>query len=105
MKNDLKDPKSWIPKNLFESYCGTNSENLIKFYDKAAEKKRMNLMSLNWMAILLLPAWLGYRKQWAILITFTIMFSIIPFNNCTVRPNVVNAFKRITPQIALKLTG
>ncbi|MCP3922814.1 MAG: DUF2628 domain-containing protein [Desulfobacterales bacterium] len=79
MKTDLKDPKKWIPKNVFEAYCGPNSEKLLSFYDKAVEKKNMNSMSLNWGAILLLPAWLGYRKQWVTLLTLTVIFAILPF--------------------------
>ncbi len=79
MKIDLKNPTNWIPKNIFKSYCGTNSDKLVIFYDKAVEKRKMNAMSLYWMAIILLPAWLGYRKQWAILITITAIFSIFPF--------------------------
>lgn len=79
MKNDLTDPECWIPKNVFASYCGTNSEKLLTFYDKAVQKRKMNSLSLNWLAILLLPAWLGYRKQWAILITLIAIFAGISF--------------------------
>jgi hypothetical protein len=79
MKLDLKDPKNWIPKEVFESYCGDKSDKLLSFYDKAAAKGKMNSFSLNWLAILLLPAWLGYRKQWSILIAITVIFAGLPF--------------------------
>ncbi len=79
MKSDLKDPKTWIPKEIFESYCGEKSEKLLSFYDKAVDKGNMNSFSINWLAILLLPAWLGYRRQWEALITITVIFAILPF--------------------------
>jgi energy-coupling factor transporter transmembrane protein EcfT len=79
MKQNLKDPKNWISRDLFESYCGKKSDKLLSFYDKAAKKGKMNFLSVNWLAILLLPAWLGYRRQWAVLITLSIIFAILPF--------------------------
>jgi hypothetical protein len=79
MKFDLKDPKNWIPKEVFKSYCGEKSDGLLLFYDKALDKGKMNFLSFNWLALLLLPAWLGYRRQWSILITIAIMMTALPF--------------------------
>lgn len=79
MKIDAKDPQTWIHRDLFESYCGAGSEKLLRFYDKAVEKRNVMVFSLNWFAILLLPAWLGYRKQWPLWATLTVLFAILPF--------------------------
>jgi hypothetical protein len=79
LKIDLKDTNSWIPRVVFESYCGENSDKLLSFYDKAVEKRKMTSMSLNWVAVLFLPAWLGYRRQWTTLATVTVIFSVLPF--------------------------
>lgn len=70
MTNPLKDPSQWIPKSLFLAYVGEQeTSKLAQFYDKAVTKKSMMSLSLNWLAILLFPAWIGYRRQkslWAI---------------------------------------
>lgn len=79
MKTDPKDVSSWIPKDLFAAYCGTQTDKLLVFYDKAVAKKNQMTWSLNWFALLLMPAWLGYRKQWNILATLTIMVSLTFF--------------------------
>ncbi len=34
MKTDLKDVTTWIPRDIFEAYCGTRIERLLRFYDK-----------------------------------------------------------------------
>lgn len=79
MRIDYKNPENWIPRDLFQSYCGEKSERLISFYDKAVEKRKMQIVSINWLALFLFPAWLGYRKQWSILIALTAIFSVLPF--------------------------
>ena len=79
MKTDMKDVSTWIPKALFEAYCGPQTDNLSVFYDKAVEKQNQMTWSLNWFALLLMPAWLGYRKQWNLLATLTIMVSSVFF--------------------------
>jgi hypothetical protein len=79
LKIDAKNPQTWISRNLFQSYCGAGSEKLIRFYDKAVENRNLILFSLNWLAILMLPVWLGYRKQWSSLITLTFLCAAIPF--------------------------
>lgn len=79
MRIDLKDTDSWIPRVVFESYCGENSDKLLSFYDKAVEKRKMTSISLNWVAVLFLPAWLGYRRQWTTLATVTVIFAALPF--------------------------
>jgi uncharacterized protein DUF2628 len=71
MKTNLKDPSNWIPKEIFQAYCGANSERLSTFYDKAVSKKNMMSWSINWLAILILPAWFGYRRQWVLLGIYT----------------------------------
>ena len=75
-KIDIKDPSSWIDKETFELYLGDPpSPKLAAFYDKAVTKKNMMTMSLNWLGLLLFPAWLGYRRQWTLLITVTLLFA------------------------------
>lgn len=79
MKLDAKDPLTWISRDLFESYCGHGSEKPLRYYDKAVEKRNVMSFSLNWLAILILPAWLGYRKQWSLWTTLTVLCAILPF--------------------------
>ena len=79
MKIDVNDPNNWIPKDIFESYCGDKSDKLLSFYDKAVEKRKMYTLSLNWGALLLLPAWLGYRRQWTTLAIITVLIAVLPF--------------------------
>lgn len=90
LKIDLKDTSNWIPKDVFESYCGDKSEKLLSFYDKALDKKQMNTLSLNWMAILVLPAWLGYRRQWVTWAMITIILTLLPFFEAIVSYEVPN---------------
>ena len=79
MKIDAKDPQTWISRDLFESYCGAGSEKLLGFYDKAVKKKNVMAFSLNWLAILLLPAWFGYRKQWQLFAALSVLCAALPF--------------------------
>lgn len=79
MKFNAKDPQTWISRELFESYCGSDSERLLCFYDKAVKKKNVMALSMNWLAFLLLPAWLGYRKQWHALATLAALIALLPF--------------------------
>lgn len=58
------DPETWIPRDLFAAYCGDESERLLAYYDKAKSKRQMVTADLDWFALLLFPAWLGYRRQW-----------------------------------------
>jgi hypothetical protein len=68
---DRKRPELWIPRDLFAEYCGEDSPELLVFYDKATRQKDMLTMSFDLLAVLALPAWLGYRRQWKIWATFT----------------------------------
>jgi hypothetical protein len=79
MKVDLRDPANWIPKEMFLAYCGEGSETLSKYYDKCVAKKNMMHMSLNWLSVLLFPAYTGYRRLWSIWATITIIFAGLPF--------------------------
>ncbi len=67
MKSETNDPDNWIPKDVFLSYCGDKTEKIGNFYDRAVARKQINSPGLNWLSILILPAWLGYRRQWSIL--------------------------------------
>lgn len=75
---DPKNPQTWLSKSLFLSYAGS-SPDIEKFYDKAVAKKNTVVIHWDWFAILLLPAWLGYRKLWGSLIAFLGLFSALPF--------------------------
>jgi hypothetical protein len=87
MANDLKDPERWIPRELFASYCGEGSDALLAHYDQAKQRKNMFTMSFDALAVLALPAWLGYRRQWKIWATFTGLIAIV---------TVIEAFANIT---------
>ena len=76
---DAQDPKNWIPRELFAAYVGSGSDDLVAYYDKALVKKNPLFMSFNLLAVLLLPAWLGLRRQWAMWGTFTGLIGILPF--------------------------
>ena len=76
---DLKDPANWIPRDLFRDYCGSDCDALLAYYDHAAAKKNPVVMSFNWLAVLALPAWLGYRQQWTMWLTFVGLIAIVPF--------------------------
>lgn len=79
MKFNAKDPQTWISRDLFESYCGSGSEKLLRYYDKAVEKRNAMAWSLNWLALVLLPAWFGYRRQWHALAALAGLFAVFPF--------------------------
>lgn len=79
MKFNAKDPQTWITRDLFNSYCGAGSEKMLSFYDKAVVKKNAMPWSLNWLAILILPAWFGYRKQWPLFATLAVICAALPF--------------------------
>jgi hypothetical protein len=70
-KRDPRDPKNWIPRDLFAAYLGPHSEDMLAYYDKALSKKNPLVMSFSPLAVFLLPAWLGLRQQWAMWATFT----------------------------------
>lgn len=74
-----KDPSTWVPKHLFSAYLGEHSEKIMAYYDRAVAKKNPVVLSLNWLGILVLPAWLAYRQQWALWGTLTALFGILPF--------------------------
>ncbi|HVY32031.1 MAG TPA: hypothetical protein VHB79_36095 [Polyangiaceae bacterium] len=78
-KLDSRDPQNWIPRELFAAYVGPQSEDLLTYYDKAVSKKNPLVMSFNPLAMLLLPAWLGLRQQWAMWATFTGLIGAVPF--------------------------
>jgi hypothetical protein len=76
---DARDPQNWIPRELFAAYLGPGSEDLLAYYDKARATKNPLTMSFNLFAVLALPAWLGFRRQWAMWGTFTGLIGILPF--------------------------
>lgn len=65
-KSTMSDPEHWIPRDTFAAYCGDKGERLLAYYDKAKAKRQMITADLDWFALLLLPAWLGYRRQWSL---------------------------------------
>ncbi len=75
----MKNTDNWIPQDLFLVYCGENSEKLSAFYEKALSKKTPSVLSVNWLALLVFPAWLGYRRQWALLATLAGILFVLPF--------------------------
>jgi hypothetical protein len=76
---DPRDPQNWIPRELFAAYVGPRSDDLLAYYDKARDKKNLLTMSFNLLAVLMLPAWLGLRQQWAMWATFTGLIGVLPF--------------------------
>ncbi|HKP59561.1 MAG TPA: DUF2628 domain-containing protein [Polyangiales bacterium] len=74
---DLRDPEQWIPRELFAAYCGANSEKLLQYYDKAKAKRKPMLFAFDWLAFFVLPAWLGYRRQWTLWGTLVGMIALI----------------------------
>ena len=74
-----RDPKNWIPRDLFAAYVGPGSDDMLAYYDKALLKKNPLFMSFNLLAVLLLPAWLGLRQQWAMWATYTGLIGALPF--------------------------
>jgi hypothetical protein len=78
-KRDTRDPKNWIPRDLFAAYLGPRSDDMLAYYDKALSKKNPLLISFSPLAFFLLPAWLGLRQQWAMWATFTGLIGVLPF--------------------------
>jgi hypothetical protein len=66
MRRAAADPETWIPREIFAAYCGAKAERLLAYYDRAKSKRQMVTTQLDWFALLLFPAWLGYRRQWAL---------------------------------------
>src|SRR5262245_55703593 len=66
---DLRDPSTWVTRELFAAYCGPSSDKLLAYYDKAVRKKQLIVFDWNTLAFFLLPAWLGYRRQWTMWVT------------------------------------
>jgi hypothetical protein len=85
---DVRDPKNWIPRELFAAYVGPSSDDLLAYYDRALSKKNPLFMSFNLLAVLLFPAWLGLRRQWAMWGTFTGLVSILPFIELSLGVNI-----------------
>ena len=78
-KTDPRDPKNWIPRQLFAAYVGDKSDDLLAYYDKAVAQKNPMMNSFNLLAILVLPAWLGLRSQWAMWGIYTGLIGSLPF--------------------------
>jgi hypothetical protein len=78
-KPDPRDPKNWLPRELFAAYVGDSSDDMLAYYDKAVAKKNPMFMSFNLLAILVLPAWLGLRSQWAMWGIYTGLIGSLPF--------------------------
>lgn len=78
-KPDPRDPKNWIPRELFAAYLGESSSDMLAYYDKAVAKQNPMLMSFNLLAVFILPAWLGLRSQWALWGIYTGLIGSLPF--------------------------
>jgi Protein of unknown function (DUF2628) len=74
---NLRDPEQWIPRDLFAAYCGANSEKLLGYYDKAKAKRKPIVFAFDWLALFVLPAWFGYRRQWTMWGTLVGMIAVI----------------------------
>ena len=70
-RTQINDPTQWLPRELFAAYCGADSSALLRYYDKAKAKRKLVVMDLDWLALLLQPAWLGYHRRWAMCAVFT----------------------------------
>ena len=86
--SDAQDPSNWIPREVFSAYVGPSSDDLLAYYDKAVSKRNPLLMSFNLLALLLLPAWLGLRRQWALWGTFTGLVGILPLIELALGVNI-----------------
>lgn len=78
-KHDPRDPKNWIPRDLFAAYLGPHSDDMLAYYDQALLKKNPLAWSSSPLAFFQLPAWLGLRQQWAMWATFTGLIGVLPF--------------------------
>lgn len=74
-----RDLERWIPRDLFSEYCGPRSERLLAYYDRRRDKQNPIGPSFNLLAFLLLPAWLGYRRQWTLWGSFVGLLALLPF--------------------------
>ena len=74
---DLRKPENWLPREVFAAYCGGDSDKLLAYYDKAKAKGKPIVFSFDWLAVLLLPAWLGYRRQWTLWVTLVVTLAVI----------------------------
>ncbi|HTQ06463.1 MAG TPA: DUF2628 domain-containing protein [Polyangiaceae bacterium] len=74
---DLKNPEKFIPRDLFAAFVGPGSDDLLAYYDKAQEKGKPVVASFNLLALLLLPAWLGLRRLWAIWAVYTGLVALL----------------------------
>jgi Protein of unknown function (DUF2628) len=63
---NTRDPEQWVPRDLFAAYCGEESGAMLAYYDKAKAKRKPIVFSFDWLAFFVLPAWLGYRRQWTL---------------------------------------
>jgi hypothetical protein len=75
--NDRDPDTTWLPRELFAAYCGPRSDRLLAYYDKAKAKGNPIVFSFDWLAFLLLPAWLGYRRQWVMWTTLVVMVAVL----------------------------
>jgi hypothetical protein len=76
-KHAPRDPKNWIPRDLFAAYLGPSSDDMLVYYDKAVNKRNPLVMSFSPLAFFLLPAWLGLRQQWGMWATFTGLIGVL----------------------------
>lgn len=89
-KPDLRDPEQWIPRELFAKYCGPKSDKLLAYYDKAKAKRQLIVTDFEWFPFLVLPAWLGYRQQWALWGTLTACFAALTLVEALMRFQLPN---------------
>jgi len=62
---NLRDPRQWIPRDLFAAYCGPHSDKLLAYYDKAVRRRQIICWDFDWLPFFAVLAWLPYRRQWA----------------------------------------
>jgi len=74
---DIRDPAHWLPRDLFASYCGSSTDKLLAYYDKAKARKKIVIMAFDPLAFFVLPAWLGYRRQWTLWATLVGTIAVI----------------------------
>jgi hypothetical protein len=82
---DLRDPEQWLPRDLFAAYCGPHSDKLLAYYDKAKAKRQLIVFAFDALAFFVLPAWLGYRRQWALWATLVGTIALITVTESVVR--------------------
>jgi hypothetical protein len=89
-KPNLNDPEQWLSRASFAAYCGEGSEKLLAYYDKARERRRLIIFHFDWLAVLALPAWLGYRQQWNLWGTLTGLLAAISAAEALLRMQIPN---------------